>query len=100
MGHLTFITRNLLGRPVRTALTALGLALAVAAVMLLTGISWGFERSFLAIYRSRGIDLIVVRAGISDQLSSNLDEELSGTLRAVPGVRDVSPSLMDAVSFE
>ncbi|MBX6313187.1 MAG: ABC transporter permease [Isosphaeraceae bacterium] len=100
MGHLTFIARNLLGRPVRTALTALGLAVAVAAVMLLTGISWGFERSFLAIYRSRGIDLVVVRAGISDQLSSNLDEDLADVLRAIPGVEALSPSLMDAVSFE
>lgn len=100
MGYLTFIARNLLGRRVRTALTVLGLAVAVAAVMLLMGISWGFERSFLAIYRSRGIDLVVVRAGISDQLSSNLDEKLKGTLRAIPGVKDLSPSLMDAVSFE
>jgi putative ABC transport system permease protein len=100
MGYLQFIARNLLGRRVRTALTALGLALAVAAVMLLAGISWGFERSFRVIYESRGIDLIVVRAGISDQLSSNLDESLGETLRAIPGVAEVAPSLMDAVSFE
>lgn len=100
MGYLAFIARNLLGRPVRTALTVLGLAVAVAAVMLLMGISWGFERSFLAIYRARGIDLVVVRAGISEQLSSNLDESLAGKIRAIPGVKELSPSLMDAVSFE
>ncbi|RUL87430.1 ABC transporter permease [Tautonia sociabilis] len=100
MGYLRFISRNLRGRPARTTLTALGLSVAVSAVMLLTGISWGFERSFLAIYRSRGIDLIVVRAGISDQLSSNLDASLEDELRAIPGVSQVAPSLMDAVSFE
>ncbi len=100
MSLLTFILRNLMGRPVRTALTVLGLSVAVAAVMLLTGISWGFERSFLEIYRSRGIDLVVVRAGISDQLSSNLDEGLAGTLRTFPGIAELSPSLMDSVSFE
>ncbi len=100
MGYFSFILRNLLGRPVRTALTVLGLGVAVAAVMLLTGISWGFERAFLAIYQSRGIDLIVVRAGISDQLSSNLDQNLLETLQEVPGVAELSPSLMDAVSFE
>lgn len=100
MGYSTFILRNLLGRPVRTALTILSLSVAVSAVVLLTGISWGFERSFMAIYRSRGIDLVVVRAGISDQLSSSLDEHLASTLRAIPGVKDVAPSLMDAVSFE
>jgi putative ABC transport system permease protein len=100
MGYLTFIGRNMLGRRVRTLLTILGLGVAVAAVMLLAGIAGGFERSFLAIYQSRGIDLIVVRAGISDQLSSNLDEGLAERLRELPTVRQVSPSLMDAVSFE
>jgi putative ABC transport system permease protein len=78
----------------------LGLAVGIAAVMLLTGVSWGFERSMMTIYSSRGIDLIVVRAGVSDQLSSNLDEGLIDRIRAIPGVQDVAPSLMDAVAFE
>ncbi len=100
MGFLTFIVRNVLGRPARTLLTVLGIGVGIAAVVMLTGISWGFERSMAAIYSSRGIDLIVVRAGLSDQLSSNLDETLIGTIRGVPGVDAVAPSLMDAVSFE
>jgi putative ABC transport system permease protein len=100
MGYLRFIARNLQGRPVRTVLTMLGLAVAVSAVMLLTGISMGFERSFQAIYQSRGIDLIVVRAGISDQLSSTLDEGMADSLREISGVARLAPSLMDAVSFE
>ncbi len=100
MSMLTFIARNMLGRPSRTALTVLGLAVGIAAVILLTGVSWGFERSMMAIYASRGIDLIIVRGGVSDQLSSNLDESLIGRLRAIPGVEAVGPSLMDAVAFE
>jgi putative ABC transport system permease protein len=100
MTFFTFIARNMLGRPVRSALTVLGLAVAIAAVILLTGVSRGFERSLMSTYRARGIDLIVVRAGISDQLSSNLDQNLGATLRSIPGVEDVAPSLMDAVSFE
>lgn len=100
MGFFTFITRNLLGRPARTVLTVLGVGVGIAAVVMLTGISWGFERSMMAIYQTRGIDLIVVRAGLSDQLSSNLDETLGEKIRSVPGVETVAPSLMDAVSFE
>ncbi|CAN5633073.1 ABC transporter permease [soil metagenome] len=100
MGYFSFVARNLLGRPVRTTLTVLGLAVAVAAVMLLTSITWGFERAFLEIYMSRNIDIIVVRAGISDQLSSNLDQDLGASISAIPGVAELSPSLMDAVSFE
>ncbi len=100
MGFLTFITRNMLGRPARTVLTVLGLGVGIAAVVMLTGISWGFERSMTAAYTSRGIDLVVVRAGVSDQLSSNLEQALGDTIRGVPGVESVAPSLMDAVSFE
>ena len=100
MGFLTFIARNMLGRPARTALTVLGVGVGIAAMVILTGISWGFERSMAAAYKSRGIDLVVVRAGLSDQLSSNLDESIGRTIRDVPGVEAVAPSLMDAVSFE
>ena len=100
MRFSTFIARNMLNRKVRTSLTVLGLSVGIAAVMILTGIAWGFERSFLAIYQSKGIDLVVVRAGISNQLSSNLDAGLADQIRAVEGVADVAPSLVDTVSFE
>jgi len=100
MSFFTFILRNMLGRPTRTLLTVLGVGVGIAAVVMLTGISWGFERSMSAIYQSRGIDLIVVRAGVSDQLSSTLDETQIDTIRAIPGVEQAAPSLMDAVSFE
>ena len=96
----TLIARNLVHRPVRTALTIAGLAVGIAAVVALLGIAWGFERSFLAIYEAKGIDLIVVRAGVSDRLSSNLDAALKPRLLKVAGVKDAAGSLMDVVSFE
>jgi putative ABC transport system permease protein len=96
----TLIGKNVLNRPMRTALTALGLSVAIAAVIILVGISWNFERSFLAIYRSKGIDMVIVRAGSSNQLSSSLDVRLADRLRQIDGVADVAPSLMDTVAFE
>ena len=81
MRFLTLIARNLLRRRARTLLTVVGLAVAIAAVVDLLGISWGFERSFMAIYEAKGIDLVVVRAGISNQLSSTLDQSLAAKLR-------------------
>ena len=96
----TMIARNLAQRRVRTALTVSGLAIGIAAVVALLGVAWGFERSFLAIYEAKGIDLVVVRAGVSDRLTSSLDAGLAGKLRRIPGVRDAAGSLMDAVSFE
>jgi putative ABC transport system permease protein len=100
MRFSTLIVRNLLRRGVRTALTILGLGIAIAAVVALLGIAWGFERSFLKIYEAKGVDLVVVRAGVSDRLASNLDASIGDRLRKIAGVRAVAGSLMDVVSFE
>jgi putative ABC transport system permease protein len=100
MRFSTFIARNMFNRKARTLLTVLGLSVGIAAVMILTGVAWGFERSFLKIYQAKGIDLVVVRGGISNQLSSNLDASVADQVRAVDGVADVALSLMDTVSFE
>jgi putative ABC transport system permease protein len=99
MRFSSLIVRNLLRRGARTALTVLGLAVGVAAVVSLLGIAWGFERSFMTIYESKGIDLVVVKAGV-DRLTSHLDESLEGRVEQIPGVKDAVGSLTDIVSFE
>jgi len=97
---ITLIAKNVLNRPVRSGLTAFGLSIAIAAVIVLVGISWNFERSFMAIYRSKKIDLIVVHAGSSNQLSSSLDVRLADRLKPIEGVADIAPTLVDTVGFE
>jgi putative ABC transport system permease protein len=100
MRFVTLISRNLLRRRTRTLLTAFGLAVAIAAVLDLVGIAWNFERSFLTLFVGKGIDLVVVRGGISNQLSSTLDQKLGDRLRTLDGVSQVAASLMDTVAFE
>src|SRR3954449_12077808 len=100
MRFSTLIIRNLLRRGVRTALTVVGLGVGVSAVVSLLGIAWGFERSFMTIYETKGIDLVVVKAGVGDRLTSNLAETLESKIAAVPGVQKVVGSLTDVVSFE
>jgi putative ABC transport system permease protein len=100
MRFTTLIAKNLVRRGVRTILTIVGLSIGIAAVVAMLGIAWGFERSFLAINEAKGLDLMVVRAGVSDKLTSSLDESLAGALRRIPGVREVAGSYMDVVSFE
>jgi putative ABC transport system permease protein len=100
MRFVTLIARNLIRRRTRTLLTATGLAVAIAAVLDLVGIAWNFEQSFLALFVGKGIDLVVVRAGISNQLSSTLDQGLRQKLRSTQGVARVALSLMDTVGFE
>ncbi len=100
MRFSTLIVKNLFNRPMRSLLTVVGLAIGIGAVVALMGIAKGFERSFVALYESKGIDLVAVRGGISNQLSSNLDAALADRLRSIPGVSRVARSLVDTVAFE
>ncbi len=96
----TLVIRNILRRPARSALTVAGVAVAVAAVVALVGIARGFEGSLRAVYESRGVDLMVIRAGSTQRFSSVLDEKLGEKIAAVPGVVQVSPGLAEVVSSE
>jgi len=99
MKFSTIVLKNAIRRPLRSILTALAIAVAVGTVVALVGISYGFERTFLDLYRGSEIGLIVVRAGSKQRMNSTLDERLWDQMRALPGVRDVFPGLVDTVSF-
>lgn len=99
MRFSTIALKNAIRRPLRSILTALAIAVAVGTVVALVGISYGFERTFLDLYRGSGIGLIVVRAGSRQRMTSTLDERLGDQIRALPGVRDTFGGLMDTVSF-
>jgi putative ABC transport system permease protein len=92
--------KNLWRRPVRSLLTAFGLAIAVAAVVALVGVSESLESSFLELYVRQGADLVVQRRGGAVQLSKGIKESVGDQLLKIPGVRGVIGSLMDLVSFE
>lgn len=100
MRFLTFVGKNLLRRPARSALTMVGISVAVAAAVSLVGVSDGFERSYLDLYRSTGVDLVVQRAGQTQQLTSGLDESLGDRMAQLDGVHQVIGGLVDVVAFE
>ena len=90
MYFATFLLKNLVRRKARSLLTILGIAVAIGTVVTLRGVSYGFERSFRANFERRGIDLVVVAAGIPDQLRSDLDEDIGPRIERIEGVRRVS----------
>ncbi len=92
--------KNLWRRPFRSALTVVGLAVSVTAVVALVGVSESLESSFLDLYTKRGADLVVQRRGGAAQLSKGIDLTVGDRIRALPGVREVIAGLMDMVSFE
>jgi putative ABC transport system permease protein len=100
MRFFQVILKNVLHRKSRSALTMVGVAIAVTAVVALVGIADGFQRSFRELYEKRGVDLMVVRAGSSERLASSIPQKVGDQIRQLPGVRAVSPGLMDMVSFE
>jgi putative ABC transport system permease protein len=99
MRFSTIVVKNAIQRPLRSILTTMAIAVAVGTVVSFVGISYGFERSFLDLYRGSGIGLVVVRAGSRQRMTSTLDERLADRIRLLPGVRDVIGGLMDTVSF-
>lgn len=92
--------KNLWRRPFRSVLTVFGIAIAVAAVVALVGVSQSLESSFLDLYLRRGGDLVVQPRGGAVELNKGIKVSVGERIRQLPGVREVIGSLMDMVSFE
>lgn len=93
------IGRNLLRRPARTALTLLGVALAVASYVALTGLAKGMIEGASASHEERGVDLVVTHRGMVELYSGSLPQELGAVIRKQPGVADVAAELLTALEF-
>lgn len=93
------ILKNLRRRSYRTLMTVVGLAVAVMAVTTLWNIAWGYAESAGNYYATRGTDIVVVRAGVSNRLTSSLRADLLPRLAAVPGVASVDGNLTEMVSL-
>jgi putative ABC transport system permease protein len=76
------------------------MAVAVAAVVALVGIADGFKRSFLDMYQSHGVDVVVTRGRSADRMTSELDQGLGAKIAQLPNVAAVEPVLLDVVSLE
>lgn len=100
MTFVGFLIKNLLRRKMRTLLTVLGVAVAMATLVSLRGIAHGFETSFLNNFEHRGADLIVSAAGVTDQLRSDLDEKLGPRIAEIEGVARVIPGLLELVDIQ
>jgi putative ABC transport system permease protein len=100
MRFSTLVFKNVSRRPIRSALTVAGMAVAVAAVVALVGIADGFQRSFLDLYKGQRVDIIVVRARSADRMASELDQSLAPAIARLGDVAAVEPVLFDAISLE
>jgi len=86
MYFLSFILKNLTRRPIRTALTVLGLAVAVGSMISLMGISHNVEAAVAEGFDRRGVDIVVLQSGVVEQTSSEVEERLVDRVLRIPGV--------------
>ncbi len=93
------VFKNLRQRASRTAMTVTGLAVAVAAITTLWNTVWGYAASASDYYSARDVDIVVVRAGVSNRLTSSLRADLATRLASLPGVAGVDASLTEMVSL-
>ena len=96
MHFATFILRNLTRRRTRTALTVLGLAVAVGSMTALLAIKNNVEDAALRAFNRRGVDLVVTQAGKTSELNSDFSEDLVEQARKLPGV-DRNGGISEAV---
>lgn len=96
----SLVLKNLMRRRFRSILTLVAFATAIAAVVSLLGIAKGFQNSFVQVYRSHSVDIVVTRQGASDRLSSSLDAALAGRIGDVDGVGRFAPVLLETLSLE
>src|SRR5512136_2163821 len=91
--------RSLLRRPVRTALTMLGIAIGVAAVVSLGAIAEGFMRNYNTAVGLNS-DILVSQSNAYDVLFSIVDESFRERIQAVPDVAHVDSGLYSWIATE
>jgi putative ABC transport system permease protein len=99
MTFFTVVTRGLMRRPVRTGLTIVGIAIGIAAVVALVGISRGFETSWQTGMKSRGTDIVVSSMGrglTPKPFSATVVERIA----PLPHVAETCTLLVDLISVE
>ena len=87
-----FALRNLLSRPARSALSLLGLTVAIAGMVGLFSVARGLERTFDKSFKSIP-GLIVMQSGAPIPLFSRLPKDWKADIEKVPGVHVVAPEV-------
>src|SRR5687768_2525489 len=99
MTFFTIVTRGLMRRPVRTGLTVVGIAIGIAAVVALVGISRGFETSWEAGMKTRGTDIVVSNMG-SALTPKPFSDKVVDRITPLPHVGETCSLLVDLISVE
>lgn len=90
---------NLRRRLLRTILTLMGIAIAVAGFIALVGMSRGLEMAWINSLDDRGTHMLVTRKGAVELLTASIDESVGDALGKIEGIRGVAGELVDLAEF-
>lgn len=100
MYFLSIPLHNLARRPLRSSLSALGVALAVASFIALLGLARGTAQAWVTTLVARETHVMVTRTGAVDILTASIDEQAAEALRHTAGVQDVAGELVDLLALK
>src|SRR6516225_7714292 len=89
-----FAWKNLGRRRLRTLLTLCGVGMAIGAFVGLVGFSRAFEREWMRIYSSSGIDIAVIQQTF---LNTTINESAAEKVKALPTVADATPMIYNVM---
>jgi len=92
MSFFRIALKNILRRRLRTILTLGGVALGIGAFVSLVGFSGSFERQWLKVYVSSGIDIAVIRGNF---FNATIDEGAGEKIRSMAEVANVVPIILN-----
>ena len=100
MRFLTVILKNLLRRSTRSLLTIIGVAVGIGAVVALTSLSTGFEKTWEQAYSARGTDLGVTKVTSQSPLPAAFPAGVADEIARMEGVAKSVGVLSDYLSIE
>ena len=100
MYFLSISFRNLWRRPVRSCLTAAGVAVAVGTLIALVGTSQGVERAWSDSMAGKGIHMLGFRKNTVDILSGTINQAAVEQIGRIAGIKAAAGELADLVKLE
>jgi len=91
---------HIVGRPLRSALTVLGIAIACAGSLAVTGLIQGVQDSLEQGMEEPGVDFVVGERASFSLVGGSIPESLAPKLAAVSGVSDVSGVLFNVETVD
>jgi putative ABC transport system permease protein len=91
---------HIVGRPLRSVLTVIGIAIACAGSLSVTGLIQGVQDSLEQGMEEPGVDFVVGERASFSLVGGSIPESLGEKLKAVPGVADVSGVLFNVETVD